>query len=115
MSAKLSTHVLDTKDGKPASGVTIELFKVTNESDQLIVSTTTNSDGRTDHPLLTGDQFQTGDYKLVFHVGKYFYDKEEDAPFLSEVPVQFRINDPNGSYHVPLLASPWSYSVYRGS
>ncbi|MDA0346568.1 MAG: hydroxyisourate hydrolase [Verrucomicrobia bacterium] len=115
MSAKLSTHVLNTKDGIPASGVKIELFHVTSEGEQLIISTTTNSDGRTDHPLLTGDQFKTGDYKLVFHIGEYFHEHAEDAPFLSEVPVQFRINDPNGSYHVPLLASPWSYSVYRGS
>jgi len=115
MNAKLSTHVLDTKDGKPASGVEIELFKITSEGDQLIVSTTTNSDGRTNEPLLAGDNFKTGEYKLVFHIGAYFYEQEEDAPFFNLVPVQFRINNPNGSYHVPLLASPWSYNVYRGS
>lgn len=115
MIAKLSTHVLDTKNGKPADGVRIDLFKITPEGEKLILTTQTNSDGRTDQPLLSGKTLNMGDYKLLFHIGAYFFGTEEDAPFLSVVPVQFRINDPYGSYHVPLLASPWCYSVYRGS
>lgn len=115
MSAKLSTHVLDTKNGKPAGGVTIDLFEVTSEGDRHLLTTITNADGRTDQPLLSGDQLKAGDYKLQFHIGDYFYDSVDEAPFLTVVPVQFRISDPNGSYHVPLLATPWSYSVYRGS
>ena len=38
-----------------------------------------------------------------------------DEPFLGLVPVRFGIADPDASYHVPLLASPWSDSTYRGS
>ncbi len=115
MSAKLSTHVLDTKNGKPASGVRIELLRISESGEEHILTATTNSDGRTDQPLLSGETIEAGDYKLIFHIGDYFYGSAAEAPFLSEVPVQFRINDPEGSYHVPLLASPWSYSVYRGS
>ncbi len=115
MSAKLSTHVLDTKRGIPASGVKIDLFKLTEKGHNLLLSTITNNDGRTDQPLLSGATIETGDYKLVFHIGEYFSGTAAEAPFLSDVPVQFRINDSAGSYHVPLLASPWSYSVYRGS
>ena len=115
MSAKLSTHVLDTKNGKPASGVRIELLRLSESGENLILTTTTNDDGRTDQPLLSGETIEAGDYKMIFHIGDYFYDSAVDAPFLSVVPVQFRITDPGGSYHVPLLASPWSYSVYRGS
>ena len=36
-------------------------------------------------------------------------------PFLDIVPVRFAIAEPEGHYHVPLLASPWSYATYRGS
>lgn len=115
MSAKLSTHVLDTKNGKPAAGVTIELFEITPAGDVPLVTTQTNKDGRTDQPLLNAEQMRTGDFRLVFHIGAYFYDTAEEAPFLSVVPVQFRIRDAGAGYHVPLLASPWSYSMYRGS
>ena len=115
MSAKLSTHVLDTKNGRPAAGVKIELFEVTSNGIHLLLTTQTNSDGRTDEPLLSGDTMKTGDFELHFHIGDYFYDSADQAPFLTVVPVQFRINDASAGYHVPLLASPWSYSVYRGS
>jgi 5-hydroxyisourate hydrolase len=58
-----------------------------------------------------------GAYRLVFHVGEYF--REQGHPdagrFLDLVPVAFLIDDPRGSYHVPLLVSPWSYTTYRGS
>lgn len=115
MSAKLSTHVLDTKNGRPAANVKIDLFEVTASGDKHILSTETNSDGRTDAPLLSGGEMKAGNFKLLFHVGEYFYGSADEAPFLTTVPVQFRIDDASGSYHVPLLASPWSYSVYRGS
>lgn len=102
-------------NGKPAAGVKIELFEVTGEGEVLLLTTRTNRDGRTDNPLLAAEQMKTGTYKLVFHIGSYFYENAEDAPFLNVVPVHFRINDATAGYHVPLLASPWSYSVYRGS
>lgn len=115
MSAKLSTHVLDTKNGKPAEGVKIELLEIVGGEDVHILTTHTNSDGRTDGPLLNGESMRTGDFKLLFHIGDYFYDSVDEAPFLTIVPVQFRIDDASSGYHVPLLATPWSYSVYRGS
>jgi 5-hydroxyisourate hydrolase len=71
----------------------------------------TNADGRTDAPLLTGEAVRAGEYELLFYVGDYF----GDTSFLDCVPVRFRISDPTGSYHVPLLCTPWAYSTYRGS
>jgi 5-hydroxyisourate hydrolase len=50
----------------------------------------------------------------VFHAGEYF-GEGNDPPFLDRVPVQFGVSDEEAHYHVPLLASPWSYSTYRGS
>jgi 2-oxo-4-hydroxy-4-carboxy-5-ureidoimidazoline decarboxylase len=35
--------------------------------------------------------------------------------FLDVVPIRFRISEPQGHYHVPLLVTPWSYATYRGS
>ncbi len=114
MSAKLSTHVLDTKNGQPAVGVKIELFRREGSELTLLAATQTNADGRSDRPLLDESQMAEGKYELRFHIGAYFR-SDSSPPFLDIVPVQFGISDASASYHVPLLATPWSYSVYRGS
>ncbi len=77
----------------------------------------TNDEGRTDAPLLDGEELTRGVYELVFVVGGYFEGWEGvlEPPFLDRVPVRFGVADPSSHYHVPLLVSPWSYSTYRGS
>ena len=114
---RLSTHVLDTMNGRPAAGMRIELFALATER-RLVAKGTTNLDGRTDQPLLTGDAFRAGTYELRFHVGDYFRSDGVPLPspaFLAIVPVCFGIAEADGHYHVPLLVSPWAYSTYRGS
>lgn len=111
MPGKLSTHVLDTAQGKPASGMKIELWSLASEPPKLLKSVRTNRDGRTDQPLLSTEEMKEGVYELVFCVGEYF----QAGRFLDRVPVRFTVSDANASYHVPLLVSPWSYTTYRGS
>jgi len=105
----LSTHVLDTMRGIPAAGMKIELWSL--EQSKMLKSVETNADGRTDAPLLTGDEMTAGNYELIFFVGDYFGERR----FLDRVPVRFVISDAAAKYHVPLLVSPWAYSTYRGS
>jgi len=116
---RLSTHVLDTYAGHPAAGVKIDLGRVNATGDfELVKSVTTNADGRTDAPMLSGDDYQPGTYELRFHIGDYFRRNKVQLPepaFLDIVPLRFGMHEPDGHYHVPLLASPWSYSTYRGS
>ena len=107
MNGKLSTHVLDTRSGKPAAGVKIELLF----GGKTLSTHTTNADGRTDQPLVVPGSLQKGEYELRFHVGAYFKEKT----FLDVVPVRFTVADPSQNFHVPLLCSPWSYTTYRGS
>jgi 5-hydroxyisourate hydrolase len=119
MAGKLTTHVLDTMRGRPGAGVRIVLNAIDpSGAVRRIVSTATNADGRTDAPLLAGDTMRAGRYELVFHVGDYFRGTGAggaEPPFLDTVPVRFAIADAAANYHVPLLASPWSYTTYRGS
>ena len=115
--AKLSTHVLDTMHGCPAAGVRLELWRL-NPQRELLKTATTNADGRTDEPLLSGSEMQVGRYELLFKVGPYFEAKSVTLPnpaFLDDIPIRFAIFDAAQNLHVPLLASPWSYSTYRGS
>ena len=118
MPAKLSTHVLDTAHGCPASGMKVELWSLDGEERTLVTTAKTNPDGRTESPLLTADEMQAGHYEIIFFVGDYFAAKSANLPkirFLDKVPVRFGIADAGAGYHVPLLCSPWSYSTYRGS
>jgi 5-hydroxyisourate hydrolase len=118
MPAKLSTHVLDIANGRPASGMKIELWSLTSGAPRLLKTVQTNADGRADQPLLNADEMAAGAYELIFFVADYFAEKatgKSEIPFLDRVPVRFGIADVHASYHVPLLVSPWAYSTYRGS
>lgn len=114
----LSTHILDTANGKPAPGVAVTLYRVTASGREQVVATTTNRDGRTDAPLLSGDAIQAGVYELDFEAGAYFRAIGTPLPtpaFIDRVTLRFGVADVAAHYHVPLLVSPWSYSTYRGS
>lgn len=142
MSGKLSTHVLDTARGRPAAGLKIQLWRIEANEHQLLKEVVTNQDGRTETPLLLGDELKPGLYELVFQVGPYFQNPSRpslakpdlsrrseakaegmentflqttEESFLGDVPVRFRILNPEENYHIPLLVSPWSYTTYRGS
>ncbi|MDE3175660.1 MAG: hydroxyisourate hydrolase [Pseudomonadota bacterium] len=113
--AGLTTHVLDTVHGRPAAGVEVELFEWLDGGWRRIAHTRTNADGRADAPLIAAAQARAGRFELAFHIGAYFRGQGVASPFLDVVPIRFAIADAGAHYHVPLVATPWSYSTYRGS
>ena len=108
---RLSTHVLDTVTGRPAAGVRITLHEIGASARAQLLETVTNTDGRTDAPLIAGVPLPIGTYELTFHMGDYF----GGGGFIDIVPIRFSIAEPESHYHVPLLVTPWSYTTYRGS
>jgi 2-oxo-4-hydroxy-4-carboxy-5-ureidoimidazoline decarboxylase len=116
---RLSTHVLDTHCGKPAAGIAIELTELSElGAPRVVTRAVTNSDGRTDQPLIGGRPVPIGRYELTFSIGDHFAARGvpmSDPPFLDKIPLRFAVSDPEGHLHVPLLVTPWSYATYRGS
>jgi 2-oxo-4-hydroxy-4-carboxy-5-ureidoimidazoline decarboxylase len=115
---RLSTHVLDLVSGRPAIGVRVVLKELGLGAEAVLKEAVTNADGRTDAPLLAGGPLRVGSYEIAFHIAAYFAKRGVAAsrpPFLDVVPIRFAIAEPEAHYHVPLLASPWAYSTYRGS
>ena len=115
---KITTHVLDTANGKPGAGIAVTLWRWEATDRHQVTSTLTNADGRCDAPLLDGERMQPGRYELVFAAGDYFRalgTPLPEPPFVDEVVLRFGIAHAEQHYHVPLLVSPWSYSTYRGS
>lgn len=116
---KLTSHVLDTMHGSPAAGMRVTLLRRDPAGAWVeLKAVMLNHDGRSDAPLLEEGAFVPGRYRLVFEVAAYFKARGvalPEPPFLEDVPLDFGIADASTHYHVPLLASPWAYSTYRGS
>ena len=116
--AKISTHVLDVARGVPAAGVRVALWRIEADGRERVAEAVTNADGRTSEPLLSAVELSGGAYELVFQAGEYLRAQGApltDPPFLDEVAIRFGVAAGVGSYHVPLLLSPYGYSTYRGS
>ena len=124
MAGRLTTHVLDTAQGRPAASLAIQVWRFESKEGKhngrigLLKTVQTTTDGRTEQPLLEGEELEIGVYELVFAVGAYFAAQKvptASPPFLDMIPIRFGIADATAHYHVPLLVSPWAYSTYRGS
>ena len=113
----LTTHVLDTAQGKPGAGIRVDLYAA-DPARRLVTTTRTNDDGRCDCAAAARRHVpRIGQWELVFHVGEYFAGAGlalPEPPFLDRVTVAFG-TAADAHYHVPLLVSPWSYTTYRGS
>lgn len=110
--SRITTHVLDTSLGKPASGITVVLEKIEAESWKKIGKGITNNDGRfSDFP--DDKTIEAGIYRLIFDTQSYFKNKNKKS-FYPQITIEFEIID-SSHYHVPLLLNPFGYSTYRGS
>ncbi|CAH1395092.1 unnamed protein product [Nezara viridula] len=110
---KISTHVLDTSRGLPASGLSVSLYYFNNGQWTLIKESTTNSEGRC-QDLISSLAFTPGRYKLHYEIENYFTSKNI-ATFFPFIEVVFDVSSKEEHYHVPLLLSPFGYSTYRGT
>ncbi|AJY44751.1 hydroxyisourate hydrolase [Martelella endophytica] len=115
----LTTHVLDTALGQPASDLKIDLYRLKGRDRIFIKTVFTNDDGRVDGgAIVTSDDLEAGQYELVFHAGDYLRRigaTVSEPAFLEDIPLRFAIADVTAHYHVPLLLSAHAYSTYRGS
>jgi len=110
LKSPITTHILDTARGCPASGVEVVLHA---EDGSELGRGTTDDDGRIGDLRPAGSRLSPGTYRLRFEVGPYL--ESRGAGFYPLIDVTFRVADPAEHYHVPLLLSPFGYSTYRGS
>lgn len=110
----ITTHVLDTARGKPASGVAIRLEIRSEDAWRALGNAVTDPDGRARRLVPDGVALITGTYRLTFATGAYFRSLGIEG-FYPEASIVFDVRDANEHHHVPLLLSPFGYSTYRGS
>jgi 5-hydroxyisourate hydrolase len=102
--AGITTHILDTSKGSPASGVPVSLEVERAGGWETVGRGITDADGRL-RTLTEGKALEKATYRLRFETGGFF----------PEVTITFRVDTPGEHYHVPLLLSPYGYTTYRGS
>jgi 5-hydroxyisourate hydrolase len=110
----ITTHVLDTSRGRPATGVPVTLEVEAAGGWILLGKGTTNADGRISDLMPDETSIEAGVYRLIFDTSTYFAGNNVPA-FYPQVTVVFKIENTDQHYHVPLLLSPFGYSTYRGS
>lgn len=114
MSSPLTTHVLDTSIGQPASYVSLALYRQEeNENQELLARAVTDENGRV-AKLIDSSVWREGLYRLRFDTKSYFARSGKEC-FYPYCDVTFVVRDKEAHYHVPLLLSPYGYSTYRGS
>jgi 5-hydroxyisourate hydrolase len=107
----VTTHILDTARGRPASGVDVFLERL-GERVEVLAKGHSNDDGRVAD--LGPDRLEPGDYRLRFATAAYFAEQGQQALY-PEVVVVFTVSHAGEHYHLPLLLGPFSFSTYRGS
>ncbi|RZF48085.1 hypothetical protein LSTR_LSTR002151 [Laodelphax striatellus] len=109
----ISTHVLDTTRGLPVSGIQVSLYQLINGRWTHLNDSCTNPDGRC-ADLIDRESVKPGRYKMHFETHQYFELRGLDCLF-PFVEVVFDVRSPAEYLHIPVLMTPYSYSVYRGS
>jgi 5-hydroxyisourate hydrolase len=113
----ITTHVLDTAQGKPAANLTIALEKfIEADKWEKLSSGKTNKDGRIADLLSEDHSLKAGIYRMNFDTKSYF-DQTQTKSFYPFAHVIFEIfeGQEQEHFHVPLLLSPYGHSTYRGS
>src|SRR5215475_8995058 len=112
---RISTHVLDTALGKPASAVPVRLdFRELSGAWRQLASAHTDSDGRCSQLLPEKENFAEGLYRLHFDTGRYF-SSQAVLTLYPFVEITFQARSGEAHFHIPLLLSPNGYTTYRGS
>jgi 5-hydroxyisourate hydrolase len=110
----ITTHVLDTSRGRPASGIEIVLQVRSGHDWKELGKGLTDANGRCNTLMAENEIIESGTYRLLFGIGAYYHALHTET-FYAEIPIVFELLHPEAHYHVPLLISPFGYSTYRGS
>lgn len=110
--ARVTTHVLDTSTGRPASGIGVRLDRLEGPGSSPLAAARTDADGRVQDWLPDG--VPAGRYRLVFETGAWFRAAGRETLY-PEIVIHLEVGDGTPHYHVPLLLAPFGYSTYRGS
>jgi 5-hydroxyisourate hydrolase len=112
---RISTHVLDIAQGKPAKDVPVRLERQESAGEWVpLHSSCTDGDGRCGQLLPESEVLRTGLYRLAFDTASYHRAQKIEGLY-PVVEITFQVREDESHFHIPLLLSPYGYTTYRGS
>lgn len=105
--ATVSSHILNAVDGTHAAGVKLRLIDLA--TGKTIFETATDEGGRVKQDV--ADPNPAAEYELSVDAGDYWASRGHKSR-LTKFALRFRMPDPSGSYHSPIIVSPNGYSVW---
>jgi len=117
--ALITSHILNSVNGTHATNIVVELIRIYPSGERkMLLETSTDEGGRVSENISLPAEASDDRYELVFQTGDYF--KSQSLPLsgvsiMQEVVIRFTMPDHNGQYHMPLMLSPNSYSVWCSS
>jgi 5-hydroxyisourate hydrolase len=113
--SRISTHVLDTAQGKPAKDVPVRLERREAAGEwRVLASSQTDKDGRCLQLLPESEALRAGTYRLAFDTSSYHLARKTEGLY-PVVEITFQVREGESHFHIPLLLSPHGYTTYRGS
>jgi 5-hydroxyisourate hydrolase len=106
--------VLDSISGKSAIGFRVQLFRIgENDNKELVFDVMSDQEGRIAEQLLLENEAQA--FELVFYTRDYIereHGKQIANQPLSTAVIRLCLSKREQRYHIPLVLSPHSYTVW---
>lgn len=116
--ATISSHILDSVSGDHARGIRVACYRLNKSgNNQQLFDVIANEEGRISEALGVAPGHQEAQYELVFYVADYFKTQIPSLPargqqIMPEVVIRIRMPSPEARYHIPLVLSPHSYTIW---
>ena len=107
--AKITSHTLDGLSGNHAAGIVV--FLIDTKTGVKVLRAKMDEGGRLSMEIQSEDINPNTLYELVFETGAY-WEAIGIRARVSEIVLRFQMEDPNGSYHMPIIINPHSYSTW---
>jgi 5-hydroxyisourate hydrolase len=117
MTATISSHLLNGNDGTHAGDVAVSIARITADGRDMVFQTATDSGGRLMVELDLSQANPQARYELLIAIGAYWqkHQTRSTPQIMEEIIIRFKMTDPDGRYHIPIILSPNSYSVWWSS
>ena len=107
--ATFSSHLLDATNGSHAANIDVIIYQISESGEKKIFCKTKSDEGGR---ILQEFELSKNDckceYEMVCKTGNYFSEKK----IVSEINIKFQMEDQNKKYHIPIIISKNSYTVW---
>jgi 5-hydroxyisourate hydrolase-like protein (transthyretin family) len=114
--ATISSHTLNGVDGTHAGGIRVQVHECA--SGKVLFDSRTDDGGRLSEEVDISAASPDATYEMMFETGPYWQARDvarKTPQIMTEVVVRFQMPDPGARYHIPVILSPNSYSVWWSS